>query len=185
MLKNIYDDTLKSDDIRVGRNHTKGIFMKIFLILLTFAVNILLSGYNNQQIYATTVVEKNNIEEQENTLYSGNRITSDYLEVSGGVNFWCENINGENHLKLEYIPQEDEFADCKVECENGRVQSNIITKYSKVNYYLNADNQIEDEYADRITINYYDEEGTLLSWSEKYIYWDPIQETYYSSDIGI
>ena len=110
MLKNIYDDTLKSDDIRVGRNNTKGIFMKIFLILLTFAVNILLSGYNNQPIYATTVVEKNNIEEQENTLYSGNRITSDYLEVSGGVNFWCENINGENHLKLEYIPQEDEFA---------------------------------------------------------------------------
>ena len=54
-----------------------------------------------------------------------------------------------------------------------------------VNYYLNADNQIEDEYADRITINYYDEEGTLLSWSVKYIYWDPIQETYYSSDIGI
>ena len=48
-----------------------------------------------------------------------------------------------------------------------------------------ADNQIEDEYADRITINYYDEEGTLLSWSVKYIYWDPIQETYYSSDIGI
>ena len=149
--------------------------MKIFLILLTFAVNILLSGYNNQQIYATTVVEKNDIEEQENILYSGNRITSDYLEVSGGVNFWCENINGENHLKLE----------CKVECENGRVQSNIISKYSKVNYYLNADNQIEDEYADRITINYYDEEGTLLSWSVKYIYWDPIQETYYSSDIGI
>ena len=74
---------------------------------------------------------------------------------------------------------------CKVECENGRVQSNIISKYSKVNYYLNADNQIEDEYADRITINYYDEEGTLLSWSVKYIYWDPIQETYYSSDIGI
>ena len=128
-------------DVRVGRNNTKGIFMKIFLILLTFAVNILLSGYNNQQIYATTVVEKNNMEEQENILYSGNRITSDYLEVSGGVNFWCENINGENHLKLEYIPQEDEFAYCKVECENGRVQSNIISKYSKVNYYLNADNQ--------------------------------------------
>ena len=42
-------------------------------------------------------------------------------------------------------PQEDEFAYCKVECENGRVQSNIISKYSKVNYYLNADNQIEDE----------------------------------------
>ena len=78
-------------DVRVGRNNTTGIFMNIFLILLTFAVNILLSGYNNQQIYATTVVEKNNIEEQENTLYSGNRITSDYLEVSGGVNFWCEN----------------------------------------------------------------------------------------------
>ena len=88
--------------------------MKIFLILLTFAVNILLSGYNNQQIYVTTVVEKNDIEEQENILYSWNRITSDYLEVSGGVNFWCENINGENHLKLEYIPQEDEFAYCKV-----------------------------------------------------------------------
>ena len=118
-------------------------------------------------------------------MYLWNRITSDYLEVSGGVNFWCENINGENHLKLEYIPQEDEFAYCKVECENGRVQSNVISKYSKVNYYLNADNQIEDEYADRITINYYDEEGTLLSWSVKYIYWDPIQETYYSSDIGI
>ena len=95
MLENIYDDILKSDDIRVGRNNTKGIFMKIFLILLTFAVNILLSGYNNQQIYVTTVVEKNDIEEQENILYSWNRITSDYLEVSGGVNFWCENINGE------------------------------------------------------------------------------------------
>ena len=54
-----------------------------------------------------------------------------------------------------------------------------------MNYYLNAGNQIEDEYADRITINYYDEEGTLLSWSVKYIYWDPIQENYYSSDIGI
>ena len=102
MLENIYDAILKSDDIRVGRNNTKGIFMKIFFILLTFAVNILLSGYNNQQIYVTTVVEKNDIEEQENILYSGNRITSDYLEVSGGVNFWCENINGENHLKLEY-----------------------------------------------------------------------------------
>ncbi len=185
MLENIYDDILKSDDIRVGRNNTKGIFMKIFFILLTFAVNILLSEYNNQQIYATTVVEKNDIEEQENILYSWNRITSDYLEVSGGVNFWCENINGENHLKLEYIPQDEQFEYCKVECENGRVQSNIISKYNTVNYYLNAGNQIEDEYADRITINYYDEEGTLLSWSVKNIYWDPIQETYYSSDIGI
>ena len=57
MLENIYDAILKSDDIRVGRNNTKGIFMKIFFILLTFAVNILLSGYNNQQIYVTTVVE--------------------------------------------------------------------------------------------------------------------------------
>lgn len=104
MLENIYDAILKSEDIRVGRNNTKGIFMKIFFILLTFAVNILLSGYNNQQIYATTVVEKNDVEEQENILYSWNRITSDYLEVSGGVNFWCENINGENYLKLEYIP---------------------------------------------------------------------------------
>ena len=62
--------------------------------------------------------------------------------------------------------------------------SNNVTP-GMYNYYLNADNQIEDEYADRITINYYDEEGTLLSWSVKYIYWDPIQETYYSSDIGI
>ena len=92
MLENIYDAILKSDDIRVGRNNTKGIFMKIFFILLTFAVNILLSGYNNQQIYVTTVVEKNDIEEQENILYSGNRIPSDYLDVSGGVTFWCENI---------------------------------------------------------------------------------------------
>ena len=62
---------------------------------------------------------------------------------------------------------------------------NALNEDNKVYYYLNADNQIEDEYADRITINYYDEEGTLLSWSVKYIYWDPIQETYYSSDIGI
>ena len=50
-------------------------------------MNILLSGYNNQQIYATTVVEKNNIEEQENILNSVNSITSDYLEVSVGVNY--------------------------------------------------------------------------------------------------
>lgn len=159
--------------------------MKIFLIFLTFAVNILLSGYNNQQIYATTVVEKNDIEEQENILYSWNRITSDYLEVSGGVNFWCETIDGEVYLKLEYIPQDEQFEYCKVECENGRVQSNIISKYNTVNYYLNAGNQMDDEYADRITIHYYDADGKLLCWSTKFIYWDSIQETYNSSDIGV
>lgn len=96
MLKNIYDDTLKSDDIRVGRNNTKGIFMRTFFILLTFAVNILLSGYNKPANICNNCCRKEQHGRQENTLYSGNRITSDYLEVSGGVNFWCENINGEN-----------------------------------------------------------------------------------------
>ena len=156
--------------------------MKIFFTLLSFIVSILLLGNST---YTTTVAEQNDIEKQEVVFSSEKRITSDYLEGSGGVNFWCETIDGEIYLKLEYIPQDEQFEYCKVECENGRVQSNIISKYSKVNYYLNADNQIEDEYADRIMINYYDEEGTLLSWSVKYIYWDPIQETYYSSDIGI
>ena len=74
MLENIYDDILKSDGIRVGRNNTKGIFMKIFLILLTFAVNILLSGYNNQQIYATTVVEKNEVNSKFNFRFA--KVTS-------------------------------------------------------------------------------------------------------------
>ena len=142
--------------------------MKIFFTLLSFIVSILLLGNST---YTTTVAEQNDIEKQEVVFSSEKRITSDYLEGSGGVNFWCETIDGEIYLKLE--------------CENGRVQSNIISKYNTVNYYLNAGNQMDDEYADRITIHYYDADGKLLCWSTKFIYWDSIQETYDSSDIGV
>ena len=80
--------------------------MKIFFTLLSFIVSILLLGNST---YTTTVAEQNDIEKQEVVFSSEKRITSDYLEGSGGVNFWCETIDGEIYLKLEYIPQDEQF----------------------------------------------------------------------------